>query len=140
MKVSGENGRFLLDPLSLKLYKGDVSAKGNLDVRQDIPKSNMKLHAKGIQAGPLLRDFLKKDFLEGVLKATVAIGLAGDDAERIKSSLNGEGDFLFKDGAIKGIDLTGMVRNVKAAFGLAEKGAERTSPSFTRPLPSEMAS
>jgi AsmA protein len=105
MKVSGKNGRFNLNPLTLKLYQGDASAKGAFDVSKNIPKSNMNLQMKGVQAGPLLGDLLKKDFLEGTLKADVGIRMKGDDAERIKKTLNGKGDFLFKDGAIKGIDL-----------------------------------
>ncbi len=130
-KVSGKNGVFHLDPVTLKLYQGDVLVKGTLDVRKETPKSNVELQANGIQAGPLLQDIQDKDFLEGTANAAVTLHMAGDDAERIKKTLNGKGDFLFKDGAIKGIDLPGMVRNVKAAFGLAEKGGERPRTDFS---------
>ncbi len=131
MKVVGKNGLFHLDPFSLKLYQGNVSSKGTFDVRQAVPKSAMNLQTKGIQAGPLLRDLTKKDFLEGALKAVVAISMTGDNAERIKSTLNGKGDLLFRDGAIKGIDLPGMVRNVKATFGLAEKEGKKPQTDFS---------
>ena len=57
--------------------------------------------------------------------------MAGDEAEAIKRTLNGKGNLLFKDGAIIGIDLAGMVRNAKAAFGLAEKKAERPKTDFS---------
>jgi AsmA protein len=124
MKVSGKDGRFQLDPITLKLYQGDVSSKGALNVEKDVPKTNMELHAKGIQVGPLLKDVLEKDFLEGTVQSKVIVSMAGDDPESIKSTLHGEGDFLFKDGAIVGIDLEGMVRNVKATFGLAEAAGE----------------
>jgi AsmA protein len=59
LKVSAKNGLINLDPLTLKLYQGNVSSKGALDVRQDLPKSNMALQAKGIQVNPLLKDVLK---------------------------------------------------------------------------------
>jgi AsmA protein len=131
LKVSGKNGRFYLKPLTAKLYGGDLSATGALDVRKDIPKTNMELHAKEIQAGPLLKDVLEKDFLEGDVQAEVALRMAGDEAENIKRTLNGKGDLLFKNGAIVGIDLAGMVRNAKAAFGLAEKKAERPKTDFS---------
>ncbi|MBW2115000.1 MAG: AsmA family protein [Deltaproteobacteria bacterium] len=49
LKVVGKNGHFRLDPLNLKLYQGEVSAKGALDVRGNTPKSNLDLNAKGIQ-------------------------------------------------------------------------------------------
>jgi AsmA protein len=131
LKVSGKNGLFNLDPLTLKLYQGDVSSKGALDVRRDVPESNMALQAKGIQVSPLLKDVLKKDFLEGTVKANMNIAMAGDDPENIKNSLNGKGDFLFNDGAVVGIDLAGMVRNAKAAFGLAERGGEKPRTDFS---------
>jgi AsmA protein len=131
VKVAGKNGYFHVYPLTLKLYQGDVSSKGALDVRQDVPKSSVQLDAQGIQVGPLLKDLLEKDFLEGTVQSTVVINLAGDDPEKIKSTLNGKGNFLFKDGAIVGIDLAGMVRNVKATFGLAEKGGERPKTDFS---------
>jgi AsmA protein len=131
LKVTGKNGLFHLDPLKVKLYEGDLSVKGALDVRQDTPKSDVELTAKAIQAGPLLKDLMEKDFLVGTLQSAVAISMVGDDAEGIKQTLNGKGEFRFTDGAIVGIDLAGMVRNVKATFGLAEKGAERPRTDFS---------
>jgi AsmA protein len=131
LKVSAKDGLINLDPLTLKLYQGNVSSKGALDVRRDVPKSNMALQAKGIQVSPLLKDVLKKDFLEGTVKANMNIAMAGDDPEKIKNTLNGKGDFLFNDGAVVGIDLAGMVRNAKAAFGLAERGGEKPRTDFS---------
>ena len=131
VKVLGKSGRFNLDPLTLKLYGGDVSSRVALDVRQDIPKSNMELHAKGIQVGPLLKDVMETDFLEGTAQSKMAVSLVGDDPAKIKRTLNGTGDLLFNDGAIVGIDLAGMVRNVKATFGLAEEGENRPRTDFS---------
>jgi len=131
MKVTGKDGLFNLDPLALNLYKGGMSVRGAFDVRKDVPKINMELQAKGIQSGSLLKDLLKKDFLEGTAQSRVAISMVGDDAEKIKSTLNGNGDFLFKDGAIVGIDLAGMIRNIKSIFGLAEKDKKKPRTDFS---------
>ena len=131
LKAVGKNGQFRLDPLTLNLYQGDISAKGSLDVRQDIPRINVQLHAKGIRVGPLLKDILKKDFLEGILKAEVALHINGDDAESIKRTLNGRGEFFFKEGTIVGIDLAGMIRNIKAAFASPEKKGQKPRTDFT---------
>ncbi len=131
LKVSGKNGLFLLDPLTVKLYQGNVSSKTTLDVRRDTPTTNITLEGQAIQVNPLLKDVLKRDFLEGTLKATVDIAMVGDNAAKIKSTLNGKGDFRFADGAIVGIDLPGMVRNVQATFGLAEKGGKRPRTDFS---------
>jgi AsmA protein len=108
-----------------------MSVKGIFNVKKDIPKSNVELRAKGINAGSLLKDLLKKDFLEGTARSKVAISMAGDDAEKIKSTLSGNGEFLFEDGAIVGIDLAGMVRNIGSTFGLAEKDKEKPRTDFS---------
>ena len=35
LSVSGKDGFFRLDPLTVKVYQGNLSAKGSLDVRED---------------------------------------------------------------------------------------------------------
>jgi len=102
-----------------------------LSVQNDIPRTNIQLELNNVQAGPLFVDVLKKDFLEGILKAQIDLIIKGDDAVAIKSTLNGNGDLLFKDGSIKGVDLDGMVHNAKVAFGLAEKGGKAPRTDFS---------
>jgi AsmA protein len=130
MKITGKDGRFRMDPLSLKLYQGGVAAKATVDVSQSVPTTAMELVGTGIEAGPLMRDVMKKDFLEGKAQVNLTMTMTGDTAERIKSSLNGKGEFVFLDGAVKGFDLAGMVRNAKAAFGLEGKSQERPRTDF----------
>jgi AsmA protein len=120
-----------LDPLSLKLYQGEVNGKGTFDVSKDIPESSMAFKAKGIQVGPLLRDTAKKDVLEGQFMADMDMRMRGNDPVVVKKSLNGKGNLVFNDGAIVGIDLAGMVRNIKAKFGLAEASKERPRTDFS---------
>jgi len=131
LKVTGKNGLFHIDPLTAKVYQGGVTVKSALDVRQDVPKTNVDFQTKGVQAGPLLRDVLKKDFLEGTANADASIQMEGTDPDVIKKTLDGKGQFVFTDGAIKGIDLPGMARNVKAAFGLAKEGQQKPKTDFS---------
>ncbi|UCD32941.1 MAG: AsmA family protein [Desulfobacterales bacterium] len=131
LKIKGKNGIFHLDPLTMTLYQGSIGSKGSLNVQKNVPKTAFKLNANGVQTGPLLNDVLQKDFLEGALQAQVNLNMKGDDPGLIKKTLNGQGNLRFKDGAIKGVDLAGMVRNVQVAFGLAEKGQEKPRPDFS---------
>ncbi|MBW1692759.1 MAG: AsmA family protein [Deltaproteobacteria bacterium] len=130
-KIKGKNGIFDLNPLTMTLYQGSIKGKGSLNVQKNVPKTAIKLKAKGVQAGRLFNDVLEKDFLEGALQAQFNLNMKGDDSGLIKKTLNGKGDLLFKDGAIKGIDLAGMIRNVQVAFGLAEKGQEKPRTDFS---------
>jgi len=131
LKIKGKNGIFDLNPLTMTLYQGNIGSEGSLNVQKNVPKTSFKLKAKGVQTGPMLNDVLEKDFLEGALQAQVNLNMKGDDPQLIKKTLNGKGDLLFKDGAIKGVDLAGMVRNVQVAFGLAEKGREKPRTDFS---------
>jgi AsmA protein len=100
-------------------------------VRQDVPKTTVDFQTKGVQAGPLLRDVLKKDLLEGTANADASIQMEGDDPEVIKKTLDGKGQFLFTDGAIKGIDLAAMARDAKAVVGLSKQGGEKPKTDFS---------
>ncbi|MCK9274889.1 MAG: AsmA family protein [Syntrophales bacterium] len=130
VKVSGKNGIFRVDPFDLKAYQGTIAGQADLDVRGERPKTAVNLEASGIMVQPLLKDVMKKDFLEGATQAKMSLNMEGDDPDAIKRTLDGKGDLRFTDGAIVGIDLPGMVRNMKAAFG-AEKPAERPKTDFS---------
>jgi AsmA protein len=131
LKLSGKNGIFNVDPLTAKVYQGGVTAKTAMDVRQDVPKTTVDFQTKGVQAGPLMRDVLKKDLLEGTANADAFLQMEGDDAELIKRTLDGKGQFLFADGAIKGIDLAAMARDAKAMVGLAKDVGQKSKTDFS---------
>ncbi|MFO7459632.1 MAG: AsmA-like C-terminal region-containing protein, partial [Desulfatiglandales bacterium] len=131
LKMTGRNGIFQLNPLLAKLYQGTISAKGSADVSRDVLRSAMDVETKAVQAGPLLRDLLQKDMIEGTANAQFSISMAGEQPEQIKRTLNGKGQVVFRDGAIKGIDLAGMVRNVTSAFRPDQPAGERPRTDFT---------
>ncbi len=131
LKITGKNGVFNLEPLSCSLYQGNAIVKGSLNVKGNRPISSLIFQAQGIETNPLLKDIAEKDILEGQLNAEVKLGMEGDDAVRIKKTLNGAGIFLVKNGAIKGIDLVAMVRNTDGAYGFAHKEGQRPKTEFT---------
>jgi AsmA protein len=130
VQIKAKNGIFNLDPLQLAMYQGNVSGKGNLNVQTNTPQSSLSLNVEKIQIRPLLKDVLEKDILEGVTNAQLKLAMSGDDAAMIKKTLNGNGQVRFNDGAIIGIDLAGMVRNVESAFALGQNPAQRPRTDF----------
>jgi AsmA protein len=122
VEVSAREGIINVDPVGLQLYQGELSGKAALDVRQDVPRTQLEVQMADVQFLPILKHVSGKDFLEGTLKADVTLRTQGDTAEDIKRTLNGKGEFLFKDGAIVGINLTEMVQNVRSAFGATGQG------------------
>ena len=134
LQIKAKGGVFNLDPIKLKMYQGAADANAVLNVVQDTPRSNINLRVNNIQVGPLMQDVMEKDFLVGSTKADINLAMVGDDPEKIKKTLNGKGELQFNDGAIVGIDLSAMARNVGAAFGLAKKGEQRPRTDFTELL------
>jgi AsmA protein len=131
LQVHAKNGLYNLDPFAFKAYQGDLSSKTTFDVRQDTPKTRLDLDGKNFMVQPLLQDVVGKDFLAGTTQAKISLRMEGDEPERIKRTLNGGGRLLFEDGAVVGVDIPGMVRNLQASFGLAEKSTERPRTDFT---------
>jgi AsmA protein len=130
LKIAAKDGILSLDPLTLKLYQGNASARTVVNVKGDSPVTDVQLDLDKVQAHPLLTDVAGKDFLEGTAKAQVAISMAGDDPALIKPTLNGKGSLLFSEGAIIGVDLAHMARNVKAALGAEVKSGPKPRTDF----------
>jgi AsmA protein len=131
LKITAKDGVFNLDPMKMNMYKGNADGKAVWNVAEDIPASSLNLKINNVQAQPLLKDMLAKEILQGSANADINLSMRGDEPELIKKTLNGQGVVKFNDGAIIGIDLASMVRNVQAAFGRAEKGAQRPKTDFT---------
>jgi AsmA protein len=49
----------------------------------------------------------------------------------VKRTLNGKGEFVFQDGAIVGIDIAGMVRNIESSFTGEQNTSARPRTDFS---------
>jgi len=131
VKVAAKGGVLRVDPLSANLYEGSISSNARVDVRGSSPKSAVDVTINDIQAGPLVKDLAAKDIIEGHVRGDISISTTGDQPEAIKKSLNGKGSLMFRDGAIVGVDIPGMVRNVKTAFGVEQQAQDRPKTDFS---------
>ncbi len=122
LEVSAREGMINVDPVGVQLYQGKLSGKAALDVREDVPQTQLEAQMADVQFLPILKHVSGKDYLEGTLAAVVSFSTRGDNPDEMKRTLNGKGEFVFKDGAIVGINLTEMVQNVKRAFSVAGQG------------------
>lgn len=130
LKVVAKDGIIRIDPFDMGLYGGGLKMNGTVDVRKAEPRSELKLAVADVAAGPLMRDLSGKDIIEGAMAADINITTRGDAPETIKRFLNGGGSLVFKDGAILGIDLAGMVRNIRSTFTGEARPAEKPKTDF----------
>jgi AsmA protein len=130
MRATAKNGIVTVNPLKMNLYQGNISGSGMVNVQKNTPHTAVDMSLTGVQAGPLIKDMLDKELIEGAMTAAVGLNFSGDMPDQIRSSLNGKGNLRFNDGAVVGIDLANMVRNVQAAFTGAEKPEKKPRTDF----------
>lgn len=120
-----DNGRAKADLSQLELYQG--SGKGTLALDGSQPGIGLdaSFTLKGLAAEPFLTDAADFDRLSGTGNANIQVAGRGKSERALISSLNGKGELTFTDGAIKGINLAEMVRNVGSAF-TAGGGSQKT--------------
>ncbi|MDX1513915.1 MAG: AsmA family protein [Gammaproteobacteria bacterium] len=112
--ITARNGVIKLSPVSARLYDGTYAGDIALDARGDQPRISANEKLAGIQAGPLLKDLQGEEKLTGKGDVTVKVTAAGAAADSIKKTLNGNAAFVFRDGAIKGVNIGRMIREARA--------------------------
>ena len=109
-------GRLDLNPLTASLYQGTLNGSLSL-IAAATPQIAVRQNLAGISIGPLLKDAIDKDLLEG--RGNVALDVSGQGAtvSAIKKALNGSASLNLADGALKGINIGAKIREAKAKLG-----------------------
>ncbi|MBC7906189.1 MAG: AsmA family protein [Rhodospirillaceae bacterium] len=118
-------GRLNADLSQLELYQGSGKGRLGLDGSQPGVGLDASFTLKGLAAEPFLTDAASFDRLSGTGDADIQVSGRGKSERALVSSLNGKGDVTFLNGAIKGINLAEMMRNVGTAF-TAGSGSQKT--------------
>lgn len=111
----------------MALYEGKGTARIKVDGAASVPTVQKTLDISGVEALPFLTDAMGLDRIEGTANATLDVTTRGRSQKEMVSALAGDGKITFVDGAIRGVNLAAMVRNVSTAFLDAEAGkAQKT--------------
>ena len=103
-----------LHPLSARFYGGDYAGDMRLDTASDGTPLHFDEVLSGVSIGPLVADLADFDRVTGEasINANGRLLLAG--AEPAMATLNAEGEWLVRDGAIRGINVARTLRNALA--------------------------
>lgn len=112
--VKAGNGKLSLDNRIGAFYQGSFKGLVNLDVSGKTPQMQTDNQASSIQAGPMLQDLVGKDKFDGKGNFQLKLASSGNSMNSLKRGLNGNLDFSFEDGAVKGFNLAQMIREGKA--------------------------
>jgi AsmA protein len=125
MDVKAVGGRLEVNPFSANLYQG--RGKGSASVNANNNQLAIKQDLSGVSIGPLLRDALNQDLLDGRGNVALEVTATGNTVSAIKKSLNGSAALNLKDGALKGINLAQSLRNAKAMFTGGTRDSEQAA-------------
>jgi AsmA protein len=114
LKTLLKGGKLALDLNEMALYDGQGTGRITVDAGSNAV--TQKLDLKGVQAAPLLTDAAGFDRIEGTANIVADVTTRGASQRQLVSALNGNGSIQFLDGAVRGINLAAMLRNVSSAF------------------------
>lgn len=125
--LKADDGVAKLAPFSASLYGG--SMKGSLDVdARATPNIAFKQTMSNVSVGPLLEDTINNDMLSGSGTVEVDITTQGNTVNTFKKSLAGTSSLALANGALKGVDIAGSIREIKNKVNFA-KSKEAASDS-----------
>jgi AsmA protein len=113
--IKAAGGRLDVSPMSANLYQGTLN--GAAAVNANTNTFAVKQTLAGVSIGPLLRDAANKDLLEGRGNVALDVTTTGNTATALKKALGGSANVVLKDGALKGVDIAGAIRQARAMLG-----------------------
>jgi uncharacterized protein involved in outer membrane biogenesis len=118
LKAGG--GIATLSPFSANLYKGSMAGTLKVDARAT-PSIAFKQNMKGVSVGPLMVDAINNDMLSGTGTINVDVTTTGNSVGALKKGLLGNASLNLADGALKGVDIAGSIRDLKSKVNILGK-------------------
>ncbi|MEK9825819.1 MAG: AsmA family protein, partial [Methylotenera sp.] len=115
--LKAADGVATVSPFAANLYQGSMSGMLKVDARAT-PSISFKQDMKNIAIGPLLVDAINNDMLDGKGTLNVDVSTSGNSVNALKKGLAGKAAVNLADGAVKGIDIAGTVRNIKSKLNV----------------------
>lgn len=107
-----QDSKLTADLAEMQLYDGSGKGKVVLDGSSGQPAISADFDLANFQAGPFLQDLAKFDRILGTTESQLSVKTNGATQRELVSNLNGNGAVVFRDGAIKGVNIAAMVRNI----------------------------
>jgi AsmA protein len=109
VKVTLVGGKLTAETKDLKAYGGGGSMTLVLNANG---AHSLNLVVAGLDAYPFLRDVADFHTIEGKAAIALALTASGDSERAMVASLNGTAKFEFTEGALRGINVANMLRNL----------------------------
>ncbi|HEY0562868.1 MAG TPA: AsmA family protein [Methylophilus sp.] len=110
--LQADNGVVMLQPFAANLYQGSMSGSLKVDARAT-PTIVFKQSMQNVAIAPLMVDAINNDMLAGTGAVNIEVTTQGNSVNALKKALAGNAALNLADGAVKGIDIAGSIRDMK---------------------------
>ncbi|MFZ2168240.1 MAG: AsmA family protein, partial [Methylococcaceae bacterium] len=114
LNLSAKNGIVTTRQSVRQFYQGSYTGNLSMDMRNKNPALAVNEKITHVQLEPLLKDFKGAARISGILDASTQLQGQGNTSDELKSSLDGQLDFLLKNSVVKGFNLQKMIDSSKA--------------------------
>ncbi|HWY23493.1 MAG TPA: AsmA family protein, partial [Nevskia sp.] len=128
LKLAAAKGAQKTVELNAALYGGSLASTTRIGPGAR-PSLAQTLKLASINAGPLLLDFMGKDYVTGTGNFSLDVTSSGRSVGEIKRALNGSTSVALQNGAVKGFNLAQILRQGQALYGgqvPQDSGAQQT--------------
>ena len=117
--IALESGRLQLSPVTASLYGGQYKGNIIVDASRNYgsqPLLSVDESLNGVQIGPVMQAMYDTELLVGEGDVRAKLTARGQDILALKKSLNGEIGLEVNKGALKGIDVSQIIRETYALY------------------------
>lgn len=127
LPLTGRDGRVEVKEARAGLYSGNLFSTLTLDATAQQPLLTASANLNGVQAAPLLADYLKGDApLSGTGVISIDLLSRGETLDGLLSRLSGAINTRFTDGALNGVNIGREVRRAQALLSGQQLSAVET--------------
>jgi AsmA protein len=112
--VHAAGGRLNLAPLAADLYEGSINGTVKVDANSN--RVDVQAALAGISIGPLLKDQMGKDLLDGHGDVKLTLATQGATVGGMRRGLDGSASLALRDGAVHGINVAQKLRDLKSTI------------------------
>ena len=115
LTLRARDGEWRVEPLTGSGYQGHMKARATVDARGAVPRYAAAIDLRSVAIAPLLEALLEEESrLLGTGDLALDIRTAGASVNALTSSLSGEGEMRFSDGAVRGINVARIISQAEA--------------------------
>ncbi len=115
LELKSTDGRINLD-IRADLYQGEHSGSFAVDVLPEVPVFEIRSDFNNIHVESLLKDLAEEARLAGIASGFVDVRGKGNSQNALKKTLHGNASLNFKDGAVIGVNVAGILREGMAMW------------------------